>query len=167
MTPFRTFNCSVRPHVNVFVRVYACAPVCKLFIPGWSNFCTLVGHFSELFKFAGLNRLKTLICFKIKVFSKKKKKGLHLKSISEIPIFVPKSRCSLKKKKKVFTWNRSLKFLFSSQNHSVLQKKKVAAACDRQDLCKIVPRARSWNTLTYIMTIPQRPPRPLVWEPLI
>ena len=29
-----------------------------------------------------------------------------------------------KKKKKVFTWNRSPKFLFSSENHSVLQKKK-------------------------------------------
>ena len=42
---------------------------------GWSNFCTLVGHFSKLFEFAGLNRLKT-------------------------PIFVPKSGCSLKKKKK-------------------------------------------------------------------
>ena len=53
---------------------------------GWSNFCTLVGHFSKLFEFAGLSRLK-------------------------IPIFVPKSGCSLKKKK-VFTWNRSPKFLF-------------------------------------------------------
>ena len=44
-------------------------------ITGWSNFCTLVGHFSKLFEFAGLSRLKT-------------------------PIFVPKSGCSLKKKKK-------------------------------------------------------------------
>ena len=79
---------------------------------------------------------------KIRVFSKKKKK----------------------KKKKVFTWNRSAKFLFSfqnqvfskkkkkkkglhlesvskipilAQNHSVLQKKITAAAFDRQDLCKI------------------------------
>ena len=43
--------------------------------PGWSNFCTLVGHFSKLFEFAGLSRLK-------------------------IPIFVPKSGCSLKKKKR-------------------------------------------------------------------
>ena len=82
---------------------------------GWSNFCTLVGRFSELFEFAGLaglaglNRLKT-------------------------SIFVPKSGYSLKKKKKVFTWNRSPKFLFLSQNHS-------AAACNRQGLCKIVPRA--------------------------
>ena len=107
-------------------------------ISGWSNFCTLVGHFSKLFEFAGLSRLK-------------------------IPIFVPKSGCSLKKKKKVFTWNRSAKFLFSFQNqvfskkkkkkglhlesvskipilaqiHSVLQKKITAAASDRQDLCKI------------------------------
>ena len=45
-----------------------------LLIAGWSNFCTLVGHFSKLFEFAGLSRLK-------------------------IPIFVPKSGCSLKKKK--------------------------------------------------------------------
>ena len=59
-----------------------------LITPGWSNFCTLVGHFSKLFEFAGLSRLK-------------------------IPIFVPKSGCSLKKKKKkVFTWNRSPKFPF-------------------------------------------------------
>ena len=34
------------------------------------------------------------------------------------PIFVPKSGCTLKKK--VFTWNRSPKFLFSSQNQGVL-----------------------------------------------
>ena len=114
-TPFKTFNCSVRPHVSVFVRVHARAPVCKLFISGWSNFCNLVGHFSKLFKFAGLNRLKTLIFVpksgcslkkkkrsslgidllnsyfrpKIKVFSKKKK-GLYLESISEIPIFIAK-----------------------------------------------------------------------------
>ena len=60
---------------------------------------------------------------KIRVFSKKK--GLQLESISKIPILVPKSGCSLKRKKKVFNWNRSTKFLFSSQNHSVLQKKKL------------------------------------------
>ena len=50
---------------------------------------------------------------KIKCSLKKKKKGLHLESVCKIPIFVPKSGCSLKKKKKkVFTWNRSPKFLF-------------------------------------------------------
>ena len=56
---------------------------------------------------------------KIRVFSKKKKKKkkvLHLESVCKLPIFVPKSGCSLKKKKKkkkkVFTWNRSPKFLF-------------------------------------------------------
>ena len=48
---------------------------------------------------------------KIWVFSKKKKKGLHLESVSKIPIL--------------------------AQNHSVLQKKITAAASDRQDLCKI------------------------------
>ena len=50
---------------------------------------------------------------KIRVFFKKKK-GLHLESVCKIPIF--------------------------AQNHSVLQKK-ITAACHRQDLCKIVPRA--------------------------
>ena len=33
-------------------------------------------------------------------FSKKKKKGLHFHSMSDSPIFVPKSYCSLKKKKR-------------------------------------------------------------------
>ena len=68
------------------------------FKPGWSNFCTLVGHFSKLFEFAGLSRLK-------------------------IPIFVPKSGCSLKKKKKVFTWNRSPKFLFWRKIIAFFKKK--------------------------------------------
>ena len=85
---------------------------------GWSNFCTLVGHFSELFEFAGLSRLKTPIFVPKSEFFKKKK-GLHLESVYKIPIFVPKSGCSLKKKK-VFNWNRSLKFLFWSQNQGVL-----------------------------------------------
>ena len=37
-----------------------------------------------------------------------KKKGLHFDFISDFPIFLPKSGCSLKKKKKVFTQNRFL-----------------------------------------------------------
>ena len=37
------------------------------------------------------------------IFSRPLKKGLHLKSISDCAIFPPTSRCSLKKKKKVFT----------------------------------------------------------------
>ena len=37
--------------------------------------------------------------------SLKKKKGLHFNFTSNFPIFLPKSRCSLKKKKKVFTFN--------------------------------------------------------------
>ena len=39
---------------------------------------------------------------------KKKKKGLHFDFISDFPIFLPKSRCSPKKKKNVFTQNRPL-----------------------------------------------------------
>ena len=82
---------------------------------GWSNFCTLVGHFSKLFQFAGLKSAKnTYFSPKLRVFSKKKrssfgidlqnscfrpkirvfskkKKNLQLESISKIPIFVPKS----------------------------------------------------------------------------
>ena len=67
---------------------------------GWSNFCTLVGHFSKLFEFAGLSRLK-------------------------IPIFVPKSECSLKKKKKKkgLHLESVSKIPILAQNHSVLQKK--------------------------------------------
>ena len=58
------------------------------FRSGWSNFSTLVGHiFEKIFEFVRLNRIKTLI-------------------------FVSKSGGSLKKKK-VFTWNQSAKFLFS------------------------------------------------------
>ena len=53
---------------------------------------------------------KFLFSFQNQVFSKKKK-GLHLESVSKIPIL--------------------------AQNHSVLQKKITAAASDRQDLCKI------------------------------
>ena len=53
------------------------------------------------------------------MLSEKKKRsdlGLH--------IFLPKSKCSLKKKKKVFTSISSLISLFFSQNQGVLQKKK-------------------------------------------
>ena len=70
---------------------------------------------------------------KIRVFSKKKKKkGLHLESVCKLSIFVPKSGCSLKKKKK-----KRSSLGIGLQNHSVLQKKITAAASDRQDLCKI------------------------------
>ena len=49
---------------------------------------------------------------------KKKKKGLHFDFISDFPIFLPKSRRSLKKKKKVFTQNRPLnKHLQRIQNY--------------------------------------------------
>ena len=46
---------------------------------------------------------------KSKCSLKKKKKGLHFNFTSNFPIFLPKSRCSpKKKKKKVFTPNRPL-----------------------------------------------------------
>ena len=113
-------------------------------ITRWFNFCTLVNHFSKLFD-------------QKNIYFQKKKKHHFLKLFDQKNIyFRPKTRL-FSKKKKVFTWNRSPKFLFSSQNHSALQKRKVAAACHRQDLCKIVPRAacgpraRSWTTLFYHM----------------
>ena len=56
--------------------------------------------------------------------SLKKKKGLPFNFTSNFPIFLPKSRCSLKKKKKVFTSISSLISLFFFQNQGVLQKKK-------------------------------------------
>ena len=77
--------------------------------PGWSNFCTLVGHFSKSFEFAGLSRLKTPIFVprSHSVLQKKKKKGLHLESVSTLDS-LPSAR------------------------HALLCK--VVAACDRQDL---------------------------------
>ena len=128
---------------------------------GWSNFSTLVGHFSKLFEFAGLNRLKTLIFVpnsgcslkkkvfnwnrspkflfssQIRVFSKKK--GLQLESISEIPVLVPNSGCSVKKKKSSI--GIDLRNSYFRPKIIAFSKKKVAAACNRQDLCKIVPQA--------------------------
>ena len=131
------------------------------FIAGWSNFCTLVGHFSKLFKLAGLNWLKTLI-FLPNSGCSLKKKGLQSESIFEILIFVPKSGCSLKKKKKVFNWNRSSKFLFSCQNHSVLRKKRLPLPVIEKTSAKLFCglhifhpwatcglQARSWTTLFY------------------
>ena len=62
------------------------------FRTGWSNFCTLVGHFSKLFEFAGLSRLKIPIFVpKSGCSLKKKKKGLHSESVCKFPVFVPKS----------------------------------------------------------------------------
>ena len=123
-------------------------PSLLLVSAGWSNFCTPVSHFSKLFEFAGLSRLKTPIFVpKSGCSLQKKKKGLHLESVCKIPIFVPKSGCSLKKKKVLESVSKISIF---AQNHSVLQKK-ITAACDRKDLCKIVgcgPRARSWTTLS-------------------
>ena len=44
-----------------------------------------------------MKNLNLMFLAKLRVFSKKKK-GLHLESVSEIPIFVPKSGCPPKKK---------------------------------------------------------------------
>ena len=112
---------------------------------GWSNFCSLVGRFSKLFEFAGLSRLKTPIFVPKLIAFSKKKKGLHLKSISEILIFVLKVRAFPPSKKSLHLESVSTLDSLPSARHALLCK--VVAACDRQDLCKIVPRARSWTTL--------------------
>ena len=109
------------------------------FTSGWSNFCTPVGHFSKLFEFAGLNQLKTLI-FDPNSGCSLKKKGLQLESISEIPIFFQKSGCSLKKKKRS-SIGIELRNSYFRPKIVAFSEKKVAAACNRQDFCKIVPRA--------------------------
>ena len=62
---------------------------------------------------------------KLRVFSKKKKKkssiGIDLRNSYFLPkIRVFSNQGVLQKKKKVFNWNRSPKFLFSSQNQGVL-----------------------------------------------
>ena len=64
--------------------------------PRWSNFCTLVGHFSKLFEFAGLGRLKASIF----VFSSQNKRssfgiGLNprLSSISSPCLVTQGCRC--------------------------------------------------------------------------
>ena len=85
---------------------------------GWSNFCTLVGHFSKLFEFSGLNRQKTIIFVPNSGCSPKKQKRSSIGIDLRNSYFGPKSGCSLKKK--VFNWNRSTKFLFLSQNQGVL-----------------------------------------------
>ena len=94
----RMFFDQINEEITAFVH-YASIDALGRSRSGWSNFCTLVGHFSKLFEFAGLSRLKTPIFVPKSEFSKKKKKGLHLESVCEIPIFVPKSGCSLKKKR--------------------------------------------------------------------
>ena len=66
----------------------------------------------------------TYFCHKLRVFSKKKKRGSSIGIDLSNSYFLPKI------------------IAFS-------KKKKVAAACNRQDLCKIVPQARSWTTLIY------------------
>ena len=70
-------------------------------------------------------------------------------------IFVPNSGCSLKKKKKS-SIGIDLRNSYFRPKIMAFSKKKVAAACNQQDLCKIVPRARSWTTLSYAMTALQK-----------
>ena len=54
--------------------------------------------------------------------SSKKKKGLHFDFISDLPIFLPKSRCSLKKKRSSLPF--ALSFSYFSPKIRVFSKKK-------------------------------------------
>ena len=84
MTPFKTESRVARLKQKAETRVVQLL-----------HFC---GPLFEIIRVCGPQPAKnTHFCPKL---SLKKKKGLQLESISEIPIFVPKSGCSLKKKKK-------------------------------------------------------------------
>ena len=97
---------------------------------GWSNFCTLVGHFSKLFELAGLSRLETPISQKHSVSPPKKRSSL---GIGLRNTYFCSKNIAFSKKKKAFTLE-SVSTLDSvpSARHALLYK--VAAACDRQDL---------------------------------
>ena len=105
------------------------------FSPGWSKFFTLAGHFSKLFKLAGLSRLEIVPNHGVS----KKKKGLHLESVSNFLIFVSTSWCSLKKQ---FSLGISLNPRLCPVSSPCL----VIEGCHyssstRLELCKIVQRA--------------------------
>ena len=94
-------NTCTLPRVNICHLAIACKALHHLQVltqGGPSS--SLAGHFSKLFKLAGLSRLEIVPNHGVL-----QKKSLHLESVSDFPLFVPKSRRSLKKK--VFTWNRS------------------------------------------------------------
>ena len=95
---------------NLADRLYNCS---KLII--YSRVVQLLHSCGPLFKIIRVcgpqSAKNSYFRSKIRCSLKKKKKGLHLESVSKIPIL--------------------------AQNHSVLQKKITAAASDRQDLCKI------------------------------
>ena len=105
------------------------------------------GPLFKIIRVAGLSRLKTPIFVRksgCSLKKKKKKKGLHVESVCKIRIFVPKSGCSLKKKG--LQLESIYEVPFSSQNHSVLQKKKLPllvqnCSAGRKNLCKIVTQA--------------------------
>ena len=61
--------------------------------------------------------------------------------------FCPKLRVFSKKKKKRSSIGIDLQNSYFLPKIIAFSEKKVAAACNRQDFCKIVPRARSWTTL--------------------
>ena len=125
----------MRPHVSVFVQVHARVHPCVNYLYQGGPTSALL----PLFKIIQICRPQlaknTYFRPKIKMFSKKKKK----------------KRSSL---------GIGLQNFYFCRKIIAFSKKKIAAACDQQVLCKIVLQARSWTTLTYIMTIPQRPHRP-------
>ena len=102
--------------MNVFIPV-----VCKTseagHAVGMEKLVMQLQYFMDRRKIVLDSKMKANFYHKVMVFSKKKK-GLHLKSVSFLSLFVPKSQCSLKKK--VFASDQPQISLILSQNCGVL-----------------------------------------------
>ena len=105
------------------------------FKSGWYNFCTPVGHFSKLFEFASRIRLKTSIFVPKSGCSLKKKKRSSLGIGLQNFYFRPKVRV-FSKKKKVFTRNRSLKLLIQTVKNYICSRKKFNEKLEPNVSCK-------------------------------
>ena len=92
---------------------------------------------------------------KIRMFSKKKKKGLHFDFISDFTIFLPKSGCSLKKKGLHFDFISDFPIFLPKSGWSLKKKRSVNvflknihdAAC-RIKSPRVPGVADPWNTVS-------------------
>ena len=109
VTPRQTFG-TLNPIFRWWVFIKLCEKQTDIFC--FIVFICVIPVFFKLFSSRHI--------FHRQIFSRPLKKDLHLESISDFAIFPQKSRCSLKKKKKVFTSISSLISLFFSQNQGVL-----------------------------------------------
>ena len=91
--------CMVDTEKEVSSKLYAKPGVGNVFFP----VCQVVKFNVKIYVCVPMSSLRfhlrfPYFSFKIRMFSKKK--GLHFDFISDFPIFLPKSGCSLKKKKR-------------------------------------------------------------------